>query len=409
MNGAQKGQADGERGRWRTRCARWRPAGTTPTRTLLRVAGRGPGVDAAVARAARGRPTRSTATWRSDGHGYAPCVTSTQELAASGWNRSHEVVSGPGHRRRAVPRALRPVAQPARARRRGRRAVAGPAPDSHRPGPAARRPAADRRTDAAAPSSSTPLLGQGAHATPVVRALRGAWVSPALGEPYLAIGVDLYDNGPQSVEAVRLMMQQAVAGAPAGMAVSTVAMADEYDPVGHVDAHLRPAVLRPRRARRHPADAGPAAWGAWPPATAPTPTGYGPPRPPAGDLAAADAADAGPAPQRCAAHRRPGGRRGQPDRAASSRPSGGLPRSSRARVEALQGEAGAPLARGRGRAAAGSPACPRCSGRRRRRTCRGGPRRRRRRGRGGRRARTARWPRPRPSRRCAGRSRRSAG
>src|ERR1044072_7054096 len=27
-----------------------------------------------------------------DGHGYAPCVTSAQELAASGWNRAHEVV-----------------------------------------------------------------------------------------------------------------------------------------------------------------------------------------------------------------------------------------------------------------------------------------------------------------------------
>lgn len=29
-----------------------------------------------------------------DGFGYAPCVTSAQELSASGWNRSYEVVDG---------------------------------------------------------------------------------------------------------------------------------------------------------------------------------------------------------------------------------------------------------------------------------------------------------------------------
>ena len=64
-----------------------------------------------------------------------------------------------------------------------------------------------------------------------MRALRRAWVQPALGEPYLAIGVEVYDGVPQAVEAVRLMMQQAVGGVPDGLAVSTVAMGDGYDPV----------------------------------------------------------------------------------------------------------------------------------------------------------------------------------
>lgn len=38
-----------------------------------------------------------------DGLGYAPCVTSAQELSASGWNRAHEVTTG-----RDVARALFP-------------------------------------------------------------------------------------------------------------------------------------------------------------------------------------------------------------------------------------------------------------------------------------------------------------
>jgi hypothetical protein len=64
-----------------------------------------------------------------------------------------------------------------------------------------------------------------------VRSLRRAWVRPAWGEPYLVIGLDLFDSGPQAVESVRLMMQHALPGAPAGVAVSTVAMSDPYDPV----------------------------------------------------------------------------------------------------------------------------------------------------------------------------------
>lgn len=75
------------------------------------------------------------------------------------------------------------------------------------------------------------LLGQTAHRTPAVRTLCRAWVQPALGEPYLAIGIDLYDTGAQSVAAAQSMMQESVAAVPPGLAVSTVALADDHDPV----------------------------------------------------------------------------------------------------------------------------------------------------------------------------------
>src|SRR4051812_45721831 len=41
---------------------------------------------------APGAPDAQYGNMDVDGHGYAPCVTSAQELAASGWNRAHEVV-----------------------------------------------------------------------------------------------------------------------------------------------------------------------------------------------------------------------------------------------------------------------------------------------------------------------------
>ncbi|KOG88161.1 hypothetical protein ADK38_21335, partial [Streptomyces varsoviensis] len=85
------------------------------------------------------------------------------------------------------------------------------------------------------------LLGQNAHRTPVVRALRRAWVQPALGAPYLAIGLDLYDTSQPAVDSVRLMMQQSVGVVPAGLPVSTVSMADEHDPVAMwMRANARP-------------------------------------------------------------------------------------------------------------------------------------------------------------------------
>ncbi|MGX1492756.1 hypothetical protein RKD41_005015 [Streptomyces tendae] len=64
-----------------------------------------------------------------------------------------------------------------------------------------------------------------------MRTLRRAWVQPALGAPYLAIGLDVYDTSPPAVDAVRSMMLQSVGAVPDGLPVSTVAMADEDDPV----------------------------------------------------------------------------------------------------------------------------------------------------------------------------------
>ncbi len=41
-----------------------------------------------------GSPDAQYGNMQVEGHGYAPCVTSAQELSASGWNRSYEVVDG---------------------------------------------------------------------------------------------------------------------------------------------------------------------------------------------------------------------------------------------------------------------------------------------------------------------------
>ncbi|MFE6776458.1 enhanced serine sensitivity protein SseB C-terminal domain-containing protein [Streptomyces sp. NPDC057702] len=165
-----------------------------------------------------------------DGLGYAPCVTSAHELAASGWNRAHEVVPV-----RRVAAALFPERW-------------GLWLNPHAPGGGVGVPWADLRRVAggldrlpAGPLRlSEPtvdmhqfyaLLGQHAHRTAAVRSLRRAWVQPALGSPYLAIGLDLYDTGQAAVESVRLMMRQAIGVVPEGLPVSTVAMADAYDPV----------------------------------------------------------------------------------------------------------------------------------------------------------------------------------
>jgi hypothetical protein len=174
------------------------------------------------------------------GYNYAPCVTSGQELTASGWTRSHEVTAG-----RDIAAALFPdrwglwlnphasgggVGIPWLDLRRIavglERLPAGPLRISE---PALRIP------------EYYALLSQHAHRTPAVRALRRAWVQPVLGEPYLAIGLDVYDTGPQAVEAVRAMMQQSIGGLPQGLPVSTVAMADDHDPVTMwMRAHAQP-------------------------------------------------------------------------------------------------------------------------------------------------------------------------
>ncbi|MCI0385011.1 enhanced serine sensitivity protein SseB C-terminal domain-containing protein [Streptomyces sp. CNQ085] len=164
------------------------------------------------------------------GHGYAPCVTSGHELAASGWSRAHEVAGG-----RDIAAALFPDRW-------------GLWLNPHAPGGGVGIPWLDLRRIAGGlerlPAGPLRIgeptvdvthfyaqLVHNAHRTPAVRTLRRAWVQPALGAPRLVIGLDLYDFAPQAVESVRAMMRQSVASVPEGLAVSTVSMSDEYDPV----------------------------------------------------------------------------------------------------------------------------------------------------------------------------------
>lgn len=177
-----------------------------------------------------GSPDAQYGNMEIEGLGYAPCVTSAQELSASGWNRDHEVVSG-----RDIARALFPDRW-------------GIWLNPHAPGGGVGIPWLDLRRIATGldrmpagplrisePAIEIPQfyaqLTQHAHHTPAIRSLRRAWVQPALGVPYLAIGLDLYDTSGPSVDAVRAMMQQSIGTVPEGLPVSTVAMTDEYDPV----------------------------------------------------------------------------------------------------------------------------------------------------------------------------------
>ncbi|MFH9266664.1 enhanced serine sensitivity protein SseB C-terminal domain-containing protein [Streptomyces sp. NPDC017546] len=213
-----------------------------------------------------GSPDAQYGNMEIDGLGYAPCVTSAQELSASGWNRAHELVTG-----RDIARSLFPDRW-------------GIWLNPHAPGGGVGIPWLDLRRIATGldrlpagplrlsePAIELPqfyaLLSQNAHRTPAIRSLRRAWVHPAVGVPYLAIGLDLYDTGRASVESVREMMRQSVGAVPEGLPVSTVALSDEYDPVG---MWLR-ANARPFYDREAHAPAGP------PPIAAP---GYGyPPQP----------------------------------------------------------------------------------------------------------------------------------
>ncbi|MEV8537233.1 enhanced serine sensitivity protein SseB C-terminal domain-containing protein [Streptomyces sp. NPDC051211] len=165
-----------------------------------------------------------------EGLGYAPCVTSPQELTASGWNRGYEMVTG-----RDIARALYPDRW-------------GLWLNPHDPGGGLGIPWADLRRVATGldrmpagplrlsePALELPqfygLLTQHAHRTPAVRSLRRAWVQPALGLPYLAVGLDLYEASAPALESVREMMRQSVGAVPEGVPVCTVALADEHDPV----------------------------------------------------------------------------------------------------------------------------------------------------------------------------------
>ncbi|WP_404816766.1 enhanced serine sensitivity protein SseB C-terminal domain-containing protein [Streptomyces thermolineatus] len=225
------------------------------------------------------------------GHGYAPCATSEHELAASGWDRAHEVVSG-----RDIAASLF-------------RSRYGLWLNPHAPGGGVGVPWADLRRIASGldrlpagplrlsePTLQIPqfyaLLSQTAHRTPVVRTLRRAWVEPAYGDAYLAIGMDLYDTGPQALDAVRTMMHHCIGAAPEGLPVSTVAMADEYDPVAQwmqacqrpffdreaFGAGPAPAMPPPPVAAPGPGRPAATGWGA--PQHAPQAPGWGPPQAP---------------------------------------------------------------------------------------------------------------------------------
>ncbi|WP_190154690.1 enhanced serine sensitivity protein SseB C-terminal domain-containing protein [Streptomyces litmocidini] len=217
---------------------------------------------------APGSPDAQYGNMEVDGHGYAPCVTSAQELAASGWNRAHELVTG-----RDIARALYPDRW-------------GVWLNPHAPGGGVGVPWADLRRIATGldrmpagplrvtePALEIPqfyaLLTQNAHRTPAVRALRRGWVQPALGSPYLAIGLDLYDTSPAAVDEVRSMMRQTIGTVPDGLPVSTVALSDAYDPVAlWLRANARPFYDREAHAGR--GSAAVPGYG-YPP---PTPSGY---------------------------------------------------------------------------------------------------------------------------------------
>ncbi|MGP3925559.1 enhanced serine sensitivity protein SseB C-terminal domain-containing protein [Streptomyces sp. 8N616] len=239
---------------------------------------------------APGSPDAQYGNMEVEGLGYAPCVTSAQELAASGWNRAHEVVSG-----QDIAASLYPDRW-------------GLWLNPHAPGGGVGIPWADLRRIAAGldrlPAGplrlSEPtievaqfyaLLTQNAHSTPAVRSLRRAWVQPALGAPYLAIGLDLYDTSPPAVESARVMMQQSIGAVPDGLPVSTVAMSDEYDPVAMwLRANARPFFDRDAYGTQALQDPSVA-----PAAPAP---GYGyPPAGPAGGTSAPHGWQPGPAPR----------------------------------------------------------------------------------------------------------------
>ena len=177
-----------------------------------------------------GSPDAQYGNMEVGGYGYAPCVTSAQELAVSGWDRSHELVTGYEIASALFPERwgiwLNPHAPGG--------GLGIPWPDLRRIASGLDRlPAGPLRISE--PTLEIPqfyaLLTHNAHRTPVVRSLRRCWVQPALGALYLAIGLDLYDDSPASVDGVQQVMQQSVAALPQGLPVSSVAMSDDYDPV----------------------------------------------------------------------------------------------------------------------------------------------------------------------------------
>ncbi|MFI7278396.1 enhanced serine sensitivity protein SseB C-terminal domain-containing protein [Streptomyces sp. NPDC049879] len=190
-----------------------------------------------------GRPGEPQAQYGSievAGHGYAPCVTSERELAASGWNREHEVVGGLDIAAALYPDHwglwLNPHAPGG--------GLGVPWLDLRRiAGGLDRLPAGPLRIGEPAVRADAfyAQLVALAGRTSVVRSLRRGWVRPALGEAYLVIGLDVDDPGERTAEAVRQMMLEAIGSVPDGLPVGTVAMADGYDPVAMwLRANARP-------------------------------------------------------------------------------------------------------------------------------------------------------------------------
>ncbi|MBC3844059.1 enhanced serine sensitivity protein SseB [Streptacidiphilus sp. 4-A2] len=177
-----------------------------------------------------GRPDTQFGNMEVGGFGYAPCVTSAEQLSASGWSRGYQVSPA-----REIAASLY-------------RERWGLWLNPHQPGGGVGVPWADLRRVAGGldrlPAGPLRIeepevpaepfytaLEQAARTTAAVRSLRRGWVRPAWGDPYLVIGLELYEAGPAAVHSVRLMMEQTLPSAPAGVDVSTVAMSDPYDPV----------------------------------------------------------------------------------------------------------------------------------------------------------------------------------
>lgn len=200
------------------------------------------------------------------GHGYAPCVTSERELAASGWTRTVEVVSGADVAAALYPDHwglwLNPHLPSG--------GLGIPWLDLRRvAGGLARLPAGPLRISEPSIRADAfyEQLIRHARLTPVLRSLRRAWVQPAIGQPYLVVGLEVDDPGEPAAETVRQMMRQAIGAVPDGLPVATVAMADAYDPVAMwLRANTRPFYDRDAPTTQTAAH--------------PRPQGYGYPQPP---------------------------------------------------------------------------------------------------------------------------------
>ena len=217
-----------------------------------------------------GSPDAQYGNMEVEGLGYAPCVTSAQELSASGWNRAHEVVTG-----RDIARALFPDRW-------------GIWLNPHAPGGGVGIPWLDLRRIATGldrmpagplrltePAIELPqfyaLLAQNAHRTSAVRV-----AAPRLGAARARrartsrSGSTSTTPARPSVDAVRAMMQQSIGVVPEGLPVSTVAHVRRVRPRRDVAAGQLPPVLRPRGTR--PGTRGPG-YG-YPPAAGPAPHAY---------------------------------------------------------------------------------------------------------------------------------------